>query len=385
MPGDIQKRTLLVVSDTAMYRQDGRLLVFDPVLRELKVIEDMFDAIIWLGARTQRKKGSLKPVDSGKIQAVMLPCVSRSGLINIFFVLLAYPVFLARILKYLKHATHVHTRAPSHPAFLMILLSLLDKKRIYAHKYAGEWTDKNIPLTYRVQRSLLKRVRKPNIKVIISGKNEEEAVNVHDMQNPCIYGHEIDAMNELGRKKDFSKELRLLFVGNLMPSKGIMQLLEALGDNTLHPRYTQLYIAGGGKLLSDVQGKAKSNTKVKITVSGDISREELNKLYADAHLLILPSSSESFPKVVAEAAAYGCIPVTTSLSAITRQITDGVNGFLMPDNTPGSILQILNRVATLNRLQTVSTAAIEMSRQFTYERFRQRMANVYNIYEGVQG
>lgn len=381
MPGDIQKRTLLVVSDTAMYYDEGQLLVFDPVLRELKVIEDMFDNIIWLGARTLHKKGTLKPVDSNKVHAEMLPCVNRNGWINIFFVLLAYPVFLFRILKYLPHATHVHTRAPSHPAFLMILLSLLDKKRIYAHKYAGEWTDKNIPFTYRVQRSLLKRVRKPNIKVIISGKNEEESANVHDMQNPCIYGHEIDAMNAIGLQKDFSKELHLLFVGNLMPSKGIMHLLEALERSELNKRYTQLHIAGGGRLLDEVKERARGNQRIQISVAGDISREELNRLYTNAHILILPSSSESFPKVVAEAAAYGCIPVTTSLSAITRQITDGVNGFLMADNTSESIIETLNRVAGNTQLSAISHNTIEMSRLFTYERFRQRMAKVYNIDE----
>lgn len=379
MPAGIPKRTLLVVSDTAMYDDAGKLLVFDPVLRELKVVQDMFDNIIWLGARTLKKKGTLRRVDNEKIHAEMLPCVSRSGLINIFFVLLAYPVFLFRILKYLPQATHVHTRAPSHPAFLMILLSLLDNKRTYAHKYAGEWTDKNIPLTYRIQRSLLKRVRKPNIKVIISGKNEEESANVHDMQNPCIYAHEINGMNTIGLQKDFSKELKLLFVGNLMPSKGVLQLLDALDNEQLNKRITQLHIAGGGRLLEEVRKKAEQNSCINITVTGDITREELNKLYADAHLLILPSSSESFPKVVAEAAAYGCIPVTTSLSAITRQITDGVNGFLMTDNSPGSITQTINRVADNTELSVISHNAIEMSKLFTYERFRQRMARVYNI------
>lgn len=379
MPAGIPKRTLLVVSDTAMYDDAGKLLVFDPVLRELKVVQDMFDNIIWLGARTLKKKGTLRRVDNEKIHAEMLPCVSRSGLINIFFVLLAYPVFLFRILKYLPQATHVHTRAPSHPAFLMILLSLLDNKRTYAHKYAGEWTDKNIPLTYRIQRSLLKRVRKPNIKVIISGKNEEESANVHDMQNPCIYAHEINGMNTIGLQKDFSKELKLLFVGNLMPSKGILQLLDALDNEQLNKKITQLQIAGGGRLLDEVRKKAEQNKNIKIIVTGDITREELNKLYADAHLLILPSSSESFPKVVAEAAAYGCIPVTTSLSAITRQITDGVNGFLMTDNSPDSITQTINRVADNTELSAISNNAIEMSKLFTYERFRQRMARVYNI------
>lgn len=381
MPADIPKRTLLVVSDTAMYNDSGEILVFDPVLRELKVIEDMFDNIIWLGARTLLKKGSLKPVDSNKITAEIMPCVSRSGWINILFVLLAYPVFLVRILKHLKHATHVHTRAPSHPALLMILLSYLDNKRIYAHKYAGEWTDKNIPFTYRSQRSLLKRVRKPNIKVVISGKNEEESVNIHDMENPCIYEHEIDAMNNAGRAKSFDGDLRLLFVGNLMPTKGILELLEAINGPELNNRYKELYIVGSGKLKDEVKRYVQSIQNISVHLLGDLSREALNKQYAEAHLLILPSTSESFPKVIAEAAAFGCIPVTTSLSAITKKVMDGESGFLMANNHPGNILTTLNKVANTPNLKSVSNEAIAMSQLFTYERFKDRMRKIYEISE----
>lgn len=379
MPRHIQKRTLLVVSDTAMYEEDGQLLVFDPVLRELNAISDMFDEIIWLGAQALHKKRSLKPVNNPKIKADMLPCISRSGILNVFYVLAAYPVFYFRIMKYMKHATHIHTRAPSHPAWLMILLSLFDNKRIYAHKYAGEWTEKNIPFTYRAQRSLLKRVRKPNIKVVISGKNEEESANVHDMENPCIYSDEIDAMNEAGRQKDFDGKLKLLFVGNLMPTKGILELMTALGSGELSERYEEVTIVGGGTLKDKVTGMAKNIKTIRLNIVGDISREELNEHYAQAHILILPSSSESFPKVVAEAAAFGCIPVTTPLSAVTKKVHDGANGFLMEDNSPENILKTLNRVASNNTLKNISNEAIAMSRLFTYERFRERMGRIYEI------
>lgn len=379
MPEHIQKHTLLVVSDTAMYQDGDELLVFDPVLRELNAIDDMFDKIIWLGARTQRKKKSLKPVANKKIAAEMLPCVSRKGLVNILYVLFAYPVFLFKIMKHIKGATHVHTRAPSHPALLMILLSFFDSKRIYAHKYAGEWTDRNIPFTYRSQRSLLKRTRKPNIKVVISGKNEEETVNVHDMENPCIYEHEIGEMNAIGMKKDFSSQLKLLFVGNMMPTKGIIELMAALNSDKLDSRYAEINIVGGGELMNKVKQMAEANNRLTINILGDISREELNMQYANAHILILPSSSESFPKVIAESAAYGCIAVTTSLSAIAKKITEGVNGFLMDDNHPNTILECLNKTASNTGLKSISERAIEMSSLFTYERFRKRMGNVYNI------
>jgi glycosyltransferase involved in cell wall biosynthesis len=128
-----------------------------------------------------------------------------------------------------------------------------------------------------------------------------------------------------------------------------------------------------------VHERAKIITNITLHLTGDISREELNKIYAKAHILILPSKSESFPKVVAEAAAYGCIPVTTSLSAITKKIIHGANGFLMNGNNPQIILHTLNEVANNTELKNISKSAINMSGLFTYERFRQRMSEIYNI------
>jgi len=362
-----------------MMNENGQVLVFDPVLREMKVVEEMFDKIIWLGARTLHKKPSLKPISSDKVHPVVMPCVSRSGFINILYVLFAYPVFLYHILKHLKEATHVHTRAPSHPAYIMILLSLLDKKRIYAHKYAGEWTDKNIPFTYRLQRNILKRIQQPNIRITVSGKNETDHPNVHNLENPCMYEDELRGMNDTGANKDFSGRLNLLFVGNLMPSKGIIPLMQALQSNKLNSRFEKIHIVGGGRLLDEVKALAKNISSIEVVITGDISREELNKLYASAHFMVLPSTSESFPKVVAEASAFGCIPVTTNLSAITKQITDGENGFLMNNTSSGYILDRLNSIADNKHLKEISTEAIAMSKLFTYERFKERMAKVYNI------
>lgn len=379
MQGNIPVNTLLVVSDTAMYHQDGKVLVFDPVLRELRAIDDMFQNIIWLGARSLNKKPSLKPIENSRIKAIVMPCVSRTGWKNILYVLAAYPVFIYHLLRHIGKATHVHTRGPSHPAFVAIIFSLFDRKRIYSHKYAGEWTTNNIPLTYRIQRGILRRISNPSIRITISGKNSTNASNVYDLQNPCIYESEISAMNATGFSKKFDGPLTLLFAGNLMPSKGIMELLEALKNPSLDKRYTKLIVAGGGKLLDEVMLRVKDIHSLDIKIAGDISREELNLLYAEAHVLILPSSSESFPKVVAEAAAYGCIPVTTALSAITKQIYDGQNGFLMNNNQPEEITAVLNRLAAIPDPQDISRRAIDMSRLFTYERFRQAMAKVYSI------
>jgi glycosyltransferase involved in cell wall biosynthesis len=52
-----------------------------------------------------------------------------------------------------------------------------------------------------------------------------------------------------------------------------------------------------------------------------------------SHFLLLPSDSEGFPKVLAEAACYGVIPVVSSVSSIPHYINES-NGFLWHTGVP---------------------------------------------------
>ena len=48
---------------------------------------------------------------------------------------------------------------------------------------------------------------------------------------------------------------------------------------------------------------------------------------------VLPSYSEGFPKVIAEAMNFGCIPIVSDISCIRQYIINGKNGFLI-NQTP---------------------------------------------------
>jgi glycosyltransferase involved in cell wall biosynthesis len=51
-------------------------------------------------------------------------------------------------------------------------------------------------------------------------------------------------------------------------------------------------------------------------------------MYARAHVLVLTSESEGFPKVIAEAMAFGCIPIATAVGAIPEMLNHGECAFL---------------------------------------------------------
>ena len=58
-------------------------------------------------------------------------------------------------------------------------------------------------------------------------------------------------------------------------------------------------------------------------LEGFSEKELLKKNYLKSHFLILPSKSEGWPKAVAEAMFFGCIPVATTVSCVPWMLGKG--------------------------------------------------------------
>jgi len=108
--------------------------------------------------------------------------------------------------------------------------------------------------------------------------------------------------------------LRLLFLSRLHPKKGLDDLLTALRDL---PDHVTLAIAGRGSpayersLRRAVQRLDLSD---RVTFLGRVEGEDKSRAYAAADAFVLPTQSENFGIVVAEALAAG-VPVITTRAA----------------------------------------------------------------------
>lgn len=372
MSQHISKDTLLVVSDTLISHGNEVNKGYGPVVRELEMLAPLFHRIIWIGCKAEKVNSTMIEISAPNIEIVLLPSLRREKL-NILSVLVSYPIILFQLLKYLPKAKFVHTRCPSHPAMLAALISLFDKQRQYWHKYAGSWVADTLPFTYSLQRKLLSRVASINRKVTENGKWNEGNPNIIPFENPCLYEKEIEQVKGMLINKRYTEGFTLLFVGNLDNNKGILPLLDALSSAPLGIK--KLIIVGSGPLEEQVKLKCKAISNIEIEIKGQISKESLQELYKQAHFLIVPSVSEGFPKVIAEAALRYCIPVATSISCIPQYIQDNHNGFLMNDNKVGTIVATLNRIAENGNLKQVADEAFKMCPLFTYEYFKERIMN----------
>ena len=142
--------------------------------------------------------------------------------------------------------------------------------------------------------------------------------------------------------------LRILFVGNLIPRKGLHHLIAAL--SRLPPTDCLLNVVGDDAVDRAYTAALRSQIsatglEANIRLRGRVSDRELAHQYSAAHLLAVLSSYEGFGIVYLEAMAFG-LPVLASIHGAGGEIVrPGVNGFLVEPTDAHGIAAHLSALA----------------------------------------
>ncbi len=145
--------------------------------------------------------------------------------------------------------------------------------------------------------------------------------------------------------------IKLLFVGNLIPRKGLHHLLDSL--SLLPPETWELTIVGGvvghrsyiAKIRRAVEAKIKTR---QISMLGSVDTIQLAEHYRLNHLLVVPSSYEGFGIVYLEAMGFGLPAIATDSGATAETIINNMNGFLVQPNAREELAQRIHQLH-LNR------------------------------------
>lgn len=113
----------------------------------------------------------------------------------------------------------------------------------------------------------------------------------------------------------------ILFVGNLLPAKGVLEVLEALEAPGLE-RVLGLFV-GSGPLARQIK------TRPRTLLQPSVQNDRIPEYMAAADLLVLPSYSEGLPTVLVEAGACGIPVVATPVGGIPELLTED-RGVLVP-------------------------------------------------------
>jgi len=134
----------------------------------------------------------------------------------------------------------------------------------------------------------------------------------------------------------------LLYVGRLVPYKGVDVLLRAVEQT---PRAT-LVVAGDGPMRGELERQAAgAGMAHRVHFVGSVSDQALAELYRGCSALVLPSvtRAEAFGLVLAEAMSYGKPVISTRLdSGVTLVNLHDVTGLVVPPADPGALSQAIS-------------------------------------------
>jgi glycosyltransferase involved in cell wall biosynthesis len=185
----------------------------------------------------------------------------------------------------------------------------------------------------------------------------------------------MQAANTRAQATEFREKLKLsaryiLFVGRLVPEKGIFDLLEAYAklEGDLRSEVA-LVFAGDGVSREELARQAKRISPGVVCFPGFAQREDLAGLYALAECLVLPTHSDPWGLVVNEAMACGLPIIVTSVAGCAADLVeDGWNGFVAPPRDSEKLSVAINALVRQPGLrQRMSAHSLERIRSYSPE------------------
>ena len=171
---------------------------------------------------------------------------------------------------------------------------------------------------------------------------------------------------------DPNRPFRAIFVGHQSIRKGLHLLLEAWQNLALENAELLLV----GPITDEIGRDLHSKYDGIFTYVGMTPPDLLAELYRSADVLVCPSLFEGGPMVVLEAMASG-LPCVVSKAACSA-LRDGIDGYIVPI---GDSAGLAEAIATLHgdrpRARRMGEAARERALDFTWERFYDRLIDLY--------
>jgi len=157
----------------------------------------------------------------------------------------------------------------------------------------------------------------------------------------------------------------LLFVGRLVPAKGLANLLMAL-PYLESKRPIRLLVVGGNDQppgpIKSLRNLAKElSIEDRVTFLGSVEHQELPWYYSAADICVIPSFHETFGLVALESLACGTPVVSTRVGAMEKVIQSGHTGYVVNDNTPAHLAATIVRLLSGFSTSSKSADAIRAS------------------------
>jgi len=372
----------LIISHVEHSQKDGLIYGYGPYIKEMNLwLKDVQKVRIVAPMRIGKPDQIDLPYNHQEVYFDKVPAFSLVSAMSKIMTLIFLPYIVIRIFIAMIWADHIHLRCPGNMGLLGAVIQVFFPWKSKTVKYAGNWDpESSQPLTYRIQKWIISNpVLSKNIQVLVYGEWPNQSKNIVEFFTASYHESEKEDISP----RNLEQEIKLVFVGALSPGKRPMiavQALHGLVKNNLNAR---LDLMGEGVEREVIESYIEKNKLSKyITLHGNQNADFVKDKFKSAHFLILMSKSEGWPKVVAEAMFWGCVPITSNVSCVNYMIGEGRRGSLVEAKHSSVSDRIQEYIKFPSTYEKASLQAVNWSRQFTLESFEISISNILN--EGLK-
>jgi teichuronic acid biosynthesis glycosyltransferase TuaC len=172
----------------------------------------------------------------------------------------------------------------------------------------------------------------------------------------------------------------LIFVGNLIKTKGVFELLKSFAKLASSHQNLYLIMVGTGSEQKKIENFIASATLEKrIFMTGGVPHGKVSGWLNAADIFVLPTYSEGLPNALLEAIACGLPVVATRAGGIPEVVEDGKSGILINprdcDSLSAAIKYLLDNEAAADTMGIAGKQYVETN--FSWERNAQETIKIY--------
>lgn len=357
-------------------KSKGNYFGYAPYVNEMNIWLKYADKVIIVAPLKNVQKSAIhKEYEHPNIVFMAVPDFSLTSGRAVIKTIFNLPVVLFSIFKGMSRSTHIHLRCPGNMGFLGSVVQLLFPNKSKSAKYAGNWdANSKQPFTYRLQKSILSNtLLTRKLKVLVYGEWPNQSKNVQAFFTATYWESEKVPVPA----KSLNNTIQFLFVGTLTRGKQPLYAVKLVEELKKRGHKATLSLYGEGSERQNLENYIQeSHLSDYIHLKGNLTREEVKIQYQQSHFIILPSKSEGWPKVIAEAMFWGCIPIATKVSCVPAMLDFGNRGLLLSEHLEPDVDELERLCRDQAAYNSKNDAAVAWSRSYTLDAFESKIKRI---------
>lgn len=366
----------LIVTIAPTLFKKGEYFSYGPYVKEMNIWAKKVEHVA-ICSPVEYEKELLLDKFNFKIKQFKLKPFEITSFLSVVKCIYIIPYNLLVISRAMIWTNHIHLRCPGNIGLLGCFVQIFFPNKPKTAKYAGNWDPKSKqPFTYRLQKKILSNTfLTKKMKVLVYGNWPKQTKNIYPFFTASYKKNEIEVLNE----KKILSTLKLIFVGGLTEGKQPL-----LSVKTTHKLLKKGYdvtldIYGDGVKRNELEDYInKHKLEKKIILHGNKEKEVVKEAFQQAHFLIFVSKSEGWPKVVAEAMFWGCLPITSKVSCVPYMLGNNTRGQVVESRVTNIVSAIEKYCKDKEMYSNHQQNAKNWSQSYTLDKFDDEIGKVLN-------